>query len=110
MYRCVNRWNGVKSNKRQFSRGIYTKVDRGSVYVSKIQYTDLPTYKIKDYNGEEIQDIFYTYYKQRITKTNKKIYRIEKVIRKWGNKSLVKCLKYAESFNSWIDIKDLIKL
>jgi len=27
--------------------------------VSKIQYTDPPTYKIKDYNNDEIQGTFY---------------------------------------------------
>ena len=42
--------------------------------VSKIQYTDPPTYKIKDYNNDEIQG---TFYEQELQKTNQQVYRIE---------------------------------
>ncbi|XP_065645676.1 uncharacterized protein LOC136076135 [Hydra vulgaris] len=70
-------------------------------------YTDPPTYKIADNNGEEIQG---TFYEQELQKTNQEIFRIEKVIRKLKNKSLVKWYGYPESFNSWIDNKELIDL
>jgi len=43
--------------------------------VSKIQYTDPPTYKIKDYNKDEILG---TFYKQVLQNTNQEVYRIEK--------------------------------
>jgi len=75
--------------------------------VSKIQYTDPPTYKIKDYNNKEIAG---TFYEQELQKTNQEIYRIEKIIRKHRNMSLVKWFSYPESFNSCIENKDLIKL
>ena len=51
--------------------------------VSQIQFTDPPTYKITDNNGEEIQG---TFYEQEMQKTNQKIFRIEKVICKLKNK------------------------
>ena len=63
--------------------------------------------QIKDYNDEEIPG---TFYENKLQETNQEIYRIENVIRKRGNKSLVKWLGYSESFNSWVDNKDLIKL
>ena len=76
--------------------------------VSKIQYTDPPTYKIKDYNNDEIQG---TFYEQELQKTNQQVYRIEKkIIRKRGDKSLVKWFGYPTSFNSWVENKNLIKL
>ena len=75
--------------------------------VSKVQYTEPPTYKIKDYNDEEIQG---TFYEPEMQKTNQEVYRIERVIRKRGDKSLVKWVGYPESFNSWVENKDLIKL
>jgi len=75
--------------------------------VSKIQYTDPPTYKIKDYNNDEIQG---TFYEQELQKTNQEVYRIERIIRKHGDKSPVKCFGYPTSFNSWVENKDLIKL
>ena len=73
--------------------------------MSKIQYTDPPTYKIKDYSNDEIQGTFY-----ELQKTNQQVYRIKKIIRKRGDKSLVKWFGYPTSFNSWVENKDLIKL
>jgi len=58
-------------------------------------------------NGEEIQG---TFYEQELQKTSQDVFRIEKVIRRRGNKSLVKWLGYSDSFNSWVDNKDLLKL
>ena len=40
-----------------------------------------------------------------IQKTNQKEFRIEKVIKKKGNKLYVKWKGYDNSFNSWIDKK-----
>ena len=62
------------------------------------------TYKIRDGNGEEIQG---TFYGEELQKTNQKIYRIEKIIRKRGNNALLKWKGYPEEFNSWIPLKDL---
>ena len=62
------------------------------------------TYKIRDYNDES------SFYEPELQKTCQDIYRIEKVIRKRGNKALVKWLGYPDSFNSWIDSKDVINL
>ena len=41
--------------------------------------------------------------------TNQKEFRIEKVIKRKGNKLYVKWKGCNNSFNSWIDKKDLIK-
>ena len=62
------------------------------------------TYKITDYNGEEIQGSFY---EQELQKTKQVIFRIEKIIKQQGNNSLVKWLSYNDSFNSWVDNKDI---
>ena len=75
--------------------------------MSQIQYTDPPTYKITDYNDEEIHG---TFYEQELQKTTQDIFRIEKVIRKRGEKALVNWLVYPESFNSWVDSEDLMTL
>jgi len=75
--------------------------------ISKIQRTNPVTYKITDYKDEEIQG---TFYEQELQKTSQEVYRIEKVVKKGKTKSLVKWKGYPESFNSWVDNKDLIKL
>ena len=70
----------------------------------KNQFTIPVTYKITDYNGEEIQGSFY---EQELQKTKQDIFRIEKILKQQGNKSLVKWLRYHDSFNSWVDNKDI---
>ena len=55
--------------------------------ISKIQLTISVTYKITDYNGEEIQGSFY---EQELQKTSQTKIGIEKVLKRQGDKFLVK--------------------
>ena len=69
-----------------------------------------PYYKIEDLNGEEITGIFYQEELQKIDKTDN-IFKIERIIKKRSTRKgvqyLVKWLDFPESFNSWVDKKDL---
>ena len=47
--------------------------------ISKIQLIIPVTYKITDYNGEEIQGLFY---EQELQRTSQKTFRIEKVLKR----------------------------
>ena len=73
--------------------------------ISKIKKTVPQTYVINDLNGEEIIG---TFYEKELQKTNQKEFRIEKVIKRKGNKLYVKWKGYDDSFNSWIDKRDLV--
>ena len=73
--------------------------------ISKIQLTIPPTFKITDCNGEEIQGSFY---EQELQKTSQDVFRIEKVLRRKGDISLVKWMGYPKSLNSWIDSKAIV--
>ena len=56
-------------------------------------------------NGEEITGSFYENESQN---TNQKEFRIEKVLKRKCDKLYVKWKGYNNSFNSWINKKDLI--
>ena len=75
--------------------------------ILKIQLTIPVTYKITDYNEEEIQGSFYEH---ELQKTSQTTFRIEKVLKRQEDKSLVKWMGYPKSFNSWIDTKAILKL
>ena len=60
------------------------------------------TYVINDLNGEDIIGIFY---EKELQKIDQQEFRIEKAIKKKGNKLYVKWKGYDSSFNSWIDKK-----
>ena len=49
------------------------------------------------------------FYEKELQKTNQEEFRIEKLIKRKGVKVYVKWKGYDNSFNSWIDKKDLIK-
>ena len=65
----------------------------------------LQFYAISDLNGEEITGSFY---EKEFQKTSHKEFRIEKVLKRKGDKLYVKWKGYNNSFNSWINKKDLI--
>ena len=73
--------------------------------IKKIKNTVPWTYVINDLNGEEIIG---TFYKNELQKTDLKEFRIEKVLKKKGEKIYVKWKGYDNSFNSWIDKKDIV--
>ena len=82
-------------------------MDGRSFKISTIPLTIPVTYKITVYNGEEIQGSFY---EQELQKTKRDIFGIANIIKQQGNKSLVKWLGYNDSFNLWVDNKDINKL
>ena len=68
--------------------------------ITKFRNIALWTNVISDLNGEEIVR---TIYEKNLQKTNQKELRVEKAIKRKGNKLHVKWKGYGCSFNSWID-------
>ena len=60
---------------------------------------------MNDLNGEEVIE---TFYEKELQKTNQKEFKIKKAIKRKGDKLYVKWKGYDNSFNSWIDKKDLV--
>ena len=46
---------------------------------------------------------------QFMKNTGQKEFRVEKVIKRKGDKRYVKMKGYANSFNSWINVKDIVQ-
>ena len=73
--------------------------------VSKIKNTVPWIYVVSDLNGEEITG---TFYEKDLQKTSQEKFRIDTVLKRKGNKLYVKWKGYDNSFNGWIDKKDLV--
>ena len=67
--------------------------------IKKILNTVPWTYVINDLNGEKITG---TFYEKELQKINKLEFRIEKAIKKKGDKLYAKRRRYDNSFNSWL--------
>ena len=87
----------TKSNTPNWSEEIFV--------IKEIKNTVPWTYVINDLNGEEIIGAFY---ENELQKTNQEEFRIEKVIKRKGDKIYVKWKGYEDLFNSWVDKKDIV--
>ena len=88
-----------------FAKG-YVPNWSGEVFViKKVKNTVLWTYVISDLHGEEIVG---TFYKTELQKTTQKDFRVEKVMKRKGDKLYLKWKGYDNSFNSWIDKKYIV--
>ena len=84
--------------KNTFAKGYTPNWSEDVFVVKKVRNTVPWPYVINDLNGEEIIGTFY-----ELQKTNQKEFRIEKVIKRKGDKLYVRWKGYDSSFNSKID-------
>jgi len=92
--------------QKVFSKGYWPQWSNEVYTVWKVQPTFPITYILKDDRGEILKGGFY---KQELSKTKvDNTYLIEKVVRKKGDKLLVRWLGFDKTHDSWINKKDLI--
>ena len=95
----------ISKYKNIFAKEYAPNWSEKAFVIKKVKNTVLWTYVINDLNSEEIVE---TFYEKELQKANQQEFRIEKVIKKKGDKLHVKWNGYNSSFNSWIDKKDLM--
>ena len=98
-------WVRISKYKNIFANGYTPNWSEEVFVVSKIKNIVPWTYVINDLNGEEIIG---TSYEKELQKTNQQEFRIGKVIKRKYDKLYAKWKGYDNSFNSWIDKKDLV--
>ena len=93
--------------KNIFAKGYAPNWSEEVFIVSKIKNTVPWTYVINDLSGEEITGSFY---EKELQNTSQKEFRIEKALKRKGDKLYVKWKGCDSRFNNWIDKKDLIRV
>ena len=96
----------ISKYKNMFAKRYMPNWSEEIFVIKKVKNTVPWTYVINDINGEEIIG---TFYEEELQGTNQQEFRLKKVIKKKGDKLYVKWKGYNNSFNSWIDKKDIIK-
>ena len=92
-------------NMRIFSKGYVPNWSEEVFLIKKVKNAVSWTYVISDLNGEEIVGIFY---EKELQKVNEKEFRVEKAIKRKGDKLYANWKCYNNSFNNWIDKKDIV--
>ena len=96
----------ISEYKNIFAKGYMPNWSEEIFIVKKIKNTVPWTYVINDLNGEEITGTFYENELQGIKQNE---FRIEKVIKRKGDKLYGNWKGYGNSFNSSIDKKDIVE-
>ena len=97
--------NGIWKYKYIFPKGYAPNWSEEVFVIKKVKNTLPWTYVISDLKGEKIVG---TFYEKELQKRNQKEFRVEKVIKRKGNKLYVKWKGCDSSFNSWIDKKGIV--
>ena len=95
----------IPKYKNIFAKGYTPNLSEEVFVISNIENIVPWTYIISDLNGEKITGSFY---EKELQMTNRKKFRIEKVIKRKGDKLYIKWKRYDNCFNSWVDKKDLV--
>ena len=95
----------ISKYKNIFAIGYVPNWSEEIFVIKKVKNTVPWTYAISDLNGEEIKGFFY---EKELQRTNQKEFRIEKILKRKGDKLYVKWKGYDNSFNSWINKKDIL--
>ena len=95
----------ISKYKNTFAKGYMPNWSEEVFVIKKVKNTAPWTYVTNDLNGEEI---IRTFYEKELQKTNQNEFRIEKVLKRKGDELYVKWKGYDNSFNSWIEKKDLV--
>ena len=95
----------ISKHKNIFAKGYTPNWFEEVFVIEEIKNTVPYSYIINDLNGKQIIG---TFYEKELQKTNQEEFRIQKVIKKKENKLYVKWNGYDNSFNGWIDKKDLV--
>ena len=94
----------ISKYKNIFAKGYAPNWSEEMFVIKKVKNTVPWTYVIDDLNG----DLISTFYEKELQKTNQEEFRIEKVIKRKGDKFYVKWKGYGNSFNSWINKKRIV--
>lgn len=95
----------ISKYKHIFEKGYTPNYSTEIFKIAKIQQTQPITYLLNDYQNNPIQGAFYEFELQKVKYSD--IYLVEKIIRRRGNKMLVKWLGFDSSHNSWISADDI---
>ncbi len=100
----------ISKTRRTFDKGYLPNWTDEVFTISRVLDKQPPVYNLSDLGGNAIKGMFYPQELQKILKSDDDLWRIERIVRKKGNKYLVKWAGYNDQYNSWVNAADLVHL
>ena len=75
--------------------------------VSQAMSGVVPTYKIQEWDGTSVEGTFYHQDLQKVTVKDDDLFRVEKIVKRKGDKVLVRWKSWPDKYDSWIEKRAL---
>ena len=101
----------VRLNKkyRVFKKGYLPGWTEEVFVVGRVMREVVPTYKINEWDGTPLRGTFYAQDLQKVTVMDDDLFRAEKIIKRKGDKVLVRWKSWPGKYNSWVEKRDLLR-
>lgn len=99
----------LNSTRRVFKKGYLPQWTLEIFSITDHLNTQPPTYTVSDWHGEILQGTFYEQELQLVNKSDD-VYKIDSILKTLKHKVFVSWKGYPDTFNSWVNKKDLVAL
>ena len=102
----------VRLNKmyRAFKKGYLPGWTEEVFVVARVMRGVVPTYKINEWDGTPLRGTFYAQDLPKVTVMDDDLFRVEKIIKRKGDKVLVRWKGWPDKYNSWVEKRDLLRM
>ena len=104
----------ISKHKRIFQKGYLPSWTEETFTVPQRPPRDPPVYRLKEPGGAWIQGIFYEFYLQKVIKTPKNLFRIEKILKRRvqgaNEEVLIHWKGWPNKYDGWIPQNQLVAL
>jgi len=97
----------LNEKHRPFKKGYLPGWTKEVFIVTRVNHGAVPTYKLKEWNGEPLEGTFYEEDLQKVNVSNDDLFRVEKIIKQKGTKVLVRWKGWPAKYGSWIPKKSV---
>ena len=93
---------------RMFKKGYLQGWTEEVFVVRRVHKGKVPTYKVNEWDGTQVKGTFYEQDLQKVTVEDDDLFRIEKVVKRKGDKVLVRWKGWPDKYDTWLNKKDLL--